>query len=105
MDLGELIKILEEYENQNKKVKIGFGKPLSYRGNYADIAFEPQRDITVAEMLENVKFALGKTLTGYKGGEFKMDKYTQCWVAKWGETGTGVGKVLLAYMLEEWNWI
>jgi hypothetical protein len=71
MTLNELIRYLEK-EDPKKVVAIGFNNPHSYRGYYEDLAFEPAKNITVGEMLDCAKGALGKTYEGYKGGEYKM---------------------------------
>lgn len=98
MNLGDLIKQLKDY-NPNTVVPLGFGAPHSYRGDYYSVAFEPVEVTTIGEMLEHAKSALGATFTGYKGGEYKMEEYSECWIADYGccnvET---LGPILLAYM-------
>ena len=51
------------------------GNPHSYRGYYADLAFEPTSEgITVAELLKDLREnILNQKLEGYKGGDFVMD--------------------------------
>lgn len=102
MDLGQLIARLEK-EPADRVVPMGFGKPHSYRGYYGELAFEPVADTTVGEMLAAAKEALGTTYVGYKGGEYKMDKYTPVWLANWGDTGESIGPVLLGYMLGKYT--
>ncbi len=67
MNLGDLIKQLEEY-NPNTVVPLGFGAPHSYRGDYYSVAFEPVEVTTIGEMLEHAKSALGATSQGTKVG-------------------------------------
>lgn len=100
MTLGDLIKALEKADPE-RVVPFGFSGPHSYRGIYADLAFEPAFDVTIAHMLQAARSALGKTFTGYKGGEFLMDEDTDCWIAEYGHTGEYIGDLLLAYMLHD----
>lgn len=98
MTLGELIEALEAAD-PNHVAPLGFGVPFSWRGNYADIAFEPQSNVTVGSMLEHARSALGKTFRGYKGGEFTMHEYTDCYIDRYGESGGDkIGPLLVAYM-------
>lgn len=47
-------------------------------------------------MLEHAKSALGATFTGYKGGEYTMNEYTDCWIAEYGEgDGDKIGPTLM----------
>lgn len=66
---------------------IGFHRPHSYRGYYSCVAFELKDNITVEEMLESAKSALGATFVGYKGGEYKMDNSTDVYLAEYGRLG------------------
>jgi hypothetical protein len=100
MYLKELIEFLAECE-PTKEVKLGFGSPHSYRGYYQDLAFEPASNTTVGAMLTAAKDSLGRTFTGYKGGDYTMSEYTDIWLAEWGSTGEGIGPVLLKFMLGE----
>ena len=64
----------------------------SYRGYYEDLALgytdEYQKeDTTVEALLKILEEAVGKTYTGYKGGDFYMDENTALWVANHSESG------------------
>lgn len=98
MTLGQLIEKLEKAP-QDRVVRFGFGAPMSYRGYYEDVAFEPAENVTVASMLAHARSALGATFTGYKGGEYTMQEYTQTWRAEYGCTGETIGPLLLQLML------
>jgi len=101
MHLGELIKRLE-MENQIRVLPIGFKRPHSYRGHYADLAFERAENVTIGEMLTLAKSALGETFTGYKGGHYVMKEYTDVWLAEYGQgDGETIGPLLLDYMLKQ----
>ena len=78
---------------------------MSYRGYYSDLAFDEvvAGTITVGDFLTECQKALGKTFTGYKGGEFLMDAQTPLWVAEYGDCGRAIigvsqvdGQVLLS---------
>ena len=103
MTLGELIEALEKAD-QSLVVPIGFCNPHSYRGYYDELAFEPMENVSVASMLAAAKSALGETYRGWKGGDFRMDKYTPVWLSREGEgdmelTGETIGPTLLYLML------
>lgn len=100
MTLGELIAVLNTVEPE-RKVALGFHKPHSYRGFYDELAFEPHRDTTVGAMLKDAESALGKTFTGWKGGDFTMEKHTTVWMSQKGDCGEQLGPALVAYMLGE----
>lgn len=100
MILKDLIEELEKHP-KDTIIRNGFGKPMSYRGDYQQLAFEPKKNVTIGSMLQNAKSALGDTFTGYKGGEFEMDEYTDCYLADYGCTGDAIGKLLLSYMLND----
>ena len=81
--LGDLIKRLEE-EDPNRMVQLGFARPHSYRGFYDELAFEPKENVTIGDMLEAARSALGKTFTGYKGGDYVMEEFTYVWLSYYG---------------------
>lgn len=82
--LGGLIELLSSLP-PDRVVRSGFGKALSYRGDYSQIAFEPAENVTIASMLEHARSAVGQTFEGYKGGRYLMSEKTRCFIAKWGE--------------------
>ena len=96
-----IIATLEQFPRE-KVVPLGWGEGSahSYRGYYDDLAFEPKRNATVGEMLDEARSAIGKTFSGWKGGEYEMDTFTTCWLAPRGDsTGDGIGPAMLALML------
>lgn len=98
MTLGELIEALEALHPGS--VDYGFGNPHSYRGDYSDLAFEPQRGTTIVAMLEAATSAVGATFQGYKGGDFVMDEWTRVWLACEGTVGETIGPALLGFMVQ-----
>ena len=98
MTLDQLITALEAAP-PDLRVPLGFTSPHSYRGYYTDLAFEPEEDTSVWQMLDCAKSALGQTFRGYKGGEYTMSGYTDVWLAFYGSSGETIGPVLLGYML------
>jgi len=69
----------------------GPSSPDSYRGYYSDLAFEPvSQTVPVSQFMAMCQEALGKTFTGYKGGDFLMDKNTPLWCASYGNTGPAI---------------
>lgn len=75
MKLKNLIEMLEKFP-ADMRVSQGFGNPHSWRGVYAELAFEPVDDTTVGEMLSEARSAVWATYTGWKGGEFLMGPET-----------------------------
>jgi len=76
----------------HKVVKAGIDGKLfnvesvdSYRGYYSDLALEPGKESTVAQLLNELYTADGGTYTGYKGGDYYMDSGTLMWVSNYGE--------------------
>jgi len=99
MYLKELIAVLEA-EDPARVIPLGFCEPHSYRGYYEQLAFEPAENIAVGEMLAAAKSALGATYQGYKGGDFTMTDYTDCWLSVYGTaSGESIGPTLLRFML------
>lgn len=88
--LGELISELSHIDKALPLVvndhEEGVVKPadlISYRGYYSDLAIDCEkdgRDVTVGEFGTWLMEAIGKTYTGYKGGDFVMSKITPMWV-------------------------
>jgi hypothetical protein len=90
MTLDELITALKA-EDPSKRLPLGFSNPHSWRGDYCQLAFEPTADVTVGEMLADARAALGSTYEGWKGGQYTMSSYTDCWLD---EQGSGMGEML-----------
>jgi len=99
MNLGDIITRLEAADPQ-QVVPHGFHNPHSYRGDYYDLAFEPVTNITVADMLEAARSAVGATYQGWKGGDFRMNEYDWCWLSEEGTaSGETISPLLLQFML------
>lgn len=86
LTLSSLIKELKR-RKPNAIAEPGWNGCHSYRGFYNCLSFNPDDKSTAAEMLQIAKSALGKTFTGYKGGEYIMDANTECFFAYYGDTG------------------
>lgn len=108
LTLGEIILKLEPIVNAQKS-RIEDGKEEatvqydfeylyptyidSWRGIYAELALNfvdhsgNDKEKTVTEFYNMLKEAVGKTFTGYKGGEFTMSRQTPVWVANYGNSG------------------
>lgn len=100
MNLGELIAMLSDLD-PSIRLREGFTYPDSYRGNYCDVAFEPAENVTIGEMLEHAKSAVGKTFQGYKGGDYVMDVDSVCHIAEYGRCSLdGEDDVLTTWRLK-----
>lgn len=94
MTLGRFIDLLKQ-QPQDNEVRYDFGylRPTSFhswRGDYNHLALgweESSDSIKVAALLERAEACVGKTFEGYKGGDFKMERYTRLWVDNYGDGG------------------
>lgn len=100
MTLDELIAELEKHD-PDKVLPLGFHNPHSYRGDYMDLAFEPKANITVGFMLASARTARGTTFQGYKGGDYTMRGYTDCWLAEYGDVGETLGEHFVRLLLAQ----
>ena len=93
LTLGEIILKLEGIKN--KKLPVIFDVeqyyPVgisSWRGSYHELALEYESDeepMLLKDFEKMLKKMIGKTLMGYKGGDFLMGKTTPIWVANYGD--------------------
>ena len=104
LTLGEAITKLKELPQRAKVLTDngdGIGTVDSYRGYYCDLSLEPfdgkGEYTTVAELLEILKGAMGKTYQGYKGGDYPMHERTPLWVAPYGNCG----KMVMDFVFED----
>ena len=100
MTLDELITALEA-EDPNRVLAEGFTNPHSYRGYYDELAFEPAFSVRIGDMLASARSAHGETYQGWKGGDFTMSGWTDCWLASEGCCGETLGPVLLRLLLKQ----
>ena len=96
-NLGRFIKDLEKLDQEKLiYVEEGLGCDglASWRGSYCELALEHEagKKSNVKEVLENAKKILDSTLTGYKGGDFLMDKNTPIHIANYGENSFCISK-------------
>ena len=92
MNVKELIKGLEKYEDKN--VSFDFlnyqpDKLTSWRGSYDQLCIEPiewdGEFKKVSDLIKELWECVGKEFEGYKGGHFIMGEHTEVWVDKYGE--------------------
>jgi len=107
MNLGQIIDLLDGHEIE-KKVWFDFanfapygprsGVLRSYRGHYEDLAigYEAYAECRLGDLVAELKDAVGKVFTGYKGGYYRMERDTTVWVARYNESG-GTGIVGIAH--------
>lgn len=68
--------------------KLGIGCENSYRGYYAELAFEPSDDPTRAvDVHAMCNRALTEAYEGYKGGTYRYSRDTPIWFAHYGCCG------------------
>jgi len=98
MSLGELIDWLEK-QDQDLIVKDGFSTPHSDRGFYEELAFSPEDEAKISDMLKYAKSAVGETFQGWKGGDFQMDEITSVYIGEYGKCGEEITKTHFKYWL------
>lgn len=73
MELGKLKNHFEQMES-GKLLDYKLSKPFSWRGVYAECAFEILKESsTREENLEQIEKALTESFYGYKGGEYRYN--------------------------------
>jgi hypothetical protein len=86
MTVGEILAYLSHLP-KHKPTRWAFSCPHSYRGYYEQVAIMAHDyESTVGGLIEEVTMCLS-TFTGWKGGEYTMDRDTPVWVASAGNTG------------------
>jgi len=111
LTLGELIEKIKACglthgdEQEPKLVYYDFGTAIptdldSWRGSYDELALgyrltgydvnssngDHHKECKAEDLLKNLESAIGKTFTGWKGGEFIMNENTPVWVDNPGNT-------------------
>lgn len=99
MELKDFKQHIESFPD-GKKFDFGISQPFSWRGVYAEVAFEMlEQPMTKEEILANIELAYTETFYGYKGGEYRYHDHTDihfetdygswsdggyvsCWIAK-----------------------
>jgi len=76
MTLGKLEKLLNAVD-ADATVLYGFTHAHSWRGIYAEAAFEPAMNVSIKSMRDEVERALTETFQGWKGGDFTYDEWTE----------------------------
>ena len=99
MTLGELIERLEAADPATI-VPRGWLEPCSDRGDYSDLAFKQAENVSVAQMLDAARGALGQSFEGWKGGDYTMHEWSTVKVTtEYGVMGEEISHLLLDYML------
>lgn len=98
--LGWLIDAIEEGikndkdRNEENPTEIRFDFPAapedidSYRGFYDHLAIgidSESKYTSAVDFLSTLKEAVGKTFTGYKGGDYTMNRNTPLWIDDYGD--------------------
>lgn len=92
LTLGEIVAKLSAVSDKTKLVRLDFGSAVpvsldSWRGIYAELALEFDEESpapTSQWLLDLCRETIGKTLTGYKGGDYFMSRHTPVWVSNYG---------------------
>jgi len=98
MNLGQLIDALKAVPDKSRTVPKGFKNPHSWRGIYAELAFEPADNVTIEAMLKDAESAIGPTFQGWKGGDYTYDRETPVHISKEGESYDYLGDYVAFYL-------
>ena len=105
MNLGQLRKTLDVLiaeHGEHHRVPFGFDDVHSWRGIYAEVAFEPSGPTTLGAMRALVERALTEEFEGYKGGEYTYNEYTTAHLDGYGryhEDASGRLMMLMASLI------
>lgn len=97
MNLGQLIDMLNLMLDKSRIVPKGFKNPHSWRGIYAELAFEPAENVSISDMLKAAESAVGTTYSGWKGGDYTMDRETSIHLSHPGESYDYFGEYIAFY--------
>lgn len=107
LTLSQFIDALEKCDKDNQ-VRFDFGgfAPTtfaSWRGDYSQLALGYDRLYPLpatGELIAKGRAAIGQTMMGYKGGEYRMSEDTYLWADNWGESSCTaiVGVLNIGYM-------
>lgn len=76
MELKDFKQHIESFPN-GTEFNYGISEPFSWRGVYAEVAFEMlEKPMTKEEILTNIELAYTETFDGYKGGEYRYNDHT-----------------------------
>ena len=71
MNIGDIKRIVDSWQDDDFAFDDGFGQPHSYRGYYDEVSFERLNGrVTVSQIKSNIDRALDETFCGWKGGEY-----------------------------------
>lgn len=83
MTLGAYVEALRRLPSD---AEVPLSEMFSWRGSYDELSVDPAERNSAAVLLADAEQALaGKAFTGYKGGEFKMSRFTPIWADPYGD--------------------
>lgn len=101
ISLGEIIEAFAKIP-RDRILPIGLHKPHSFRGDYADLAFEPAYDVSAGDVLDTLQSCIGQAFEGYKGGHYTMDENSWCFISEYGTSaGDRIGPILLHFLTSQ----
>lgn len=106
MNLGTLENIFSKLDNDDFVFVSSFGEPMSYRGSYDEVAFEPSYKQKLSDIKKYINKAMTEQFVGYKGGEYSYDSLTTSHIASYGnysEDSEDQLEVLVGRMLIEYH--
>jgi hypothetical protein len=104
MNISEIITELSRFDGSTSvtmrynHVEDNWGELDSYRGYYSEMSVDSGGEVSdVAYVIQALRDVIGKTFTGYKGGEYIMSGHTDLYWADYGELGPIASKVYKSY--------
>lgn len=106
MKLGEVKAAFDALENNSFVFTDGFITPHAYRGDYHQVAFQPAKNISLAEIKCHLHSALNDSFVGYFSGHYTYDENTQVnlsLICAYDDTDCKNFEMLVTNMLNEYH--
>lgn len=106
MKLGEVKAAFDALENNGFVFTDGFITPHAYRGDYHQVAFQPAKNISLAEIKCHLHSALNDSFVGYFSGHYTYDENTQVNLSRicaYDDTDGKNFEMLVTIMLNEYH--
>lgn len=106
MKLGEVKATFDALENNGFVFTDGFITPHAYRGDYHQVAFQPAKNISLAEIKCHLHSALNDSFVGYFSGHCTYDENTRAnlsFICAYDDTDCKNFEMLVTNMLNEYH--
>ena len=90
-------------EPPTKILKQGWDWECSYRGDYYQLGLHIVQNVSIQTMMDVLKRAIGHEYCGYKGGMYRMESNTECYLIEEDRSSfcPQISDILLEYMIKD----